>query len=49
MAFGTLSAEAYAKALHHLAHTPAMTYQKGYQWSNALIAYLLQWQWMSKP
>lgn len=31
MASGTLSAEEYAKALHHLAHTPATTYQRGYQ------------------
>lgn len=42
MAFGTLNAEEYARGLHHLVHTLAMTYQRGYQWSNALIAYLLQ-------
>ena len=48
-ASGTLSAGAYAKALRHLAHIPAMTCQRASQWFNALIAYLLQWQWMSRP
>ena len=31
MALGTSNAEACAKALHHLALTPAMTYQKASQ------------------
>lgn len=31
MVLGTSNAEAYARGLHHLAHTLAMTCQKGYQ------------------
>jgi hypothetical protein len=31
MVLGTLNAEAYARGLHHLAHTLATTYQRGYQ------------------